>query len=64
MLVRKPGVGIIRFNCEVPGIAQTPENMAATIYHSLGIPSTAVWHDEVDRPHHIYHSEPIEGLLL
>jgi hypothetical protein len=42
---------------------QTPEHMAATIYSSLGIPSTAVWHDEVDRPHHIYHGEPIEGLL-
>lgn len=42
---------------------QTPENMAATIYQSLGIPSTAVWHDEVNRPHHIYHGEPIEGLL-
>ena len=41
---------------------QTPENMAATIYQSLGIPSTAVWHDEVNRPHHIYHGEPIEGL--
>jgi len=41
---------------------QTPENMAATIYQSLGIPSTAVWHDELDRPHHIYHGEPIEGL--
>jgi hypothetical protein len=42
---------------------QTPENMAATIYRSLGIPDTAVWHDEVNRPHHIYHGEPIEGLL-
>jgi len=42
---------------------QTPEHMAATIYRSLGIPSEAVWHDEVDRPHHIYHGEPIEGLL-
>ncbi len=41
---------------------QTPENLAATIYRSLGIPSTAVWHDEVDRPHAIYHGEPIAGL--
>src|SRR5204862_3630397 len=24
---------------------QTPENMAATIYRSLGIPDTAAWHD-------------------
>jgi hypothetical protein len=42
---------------------QTPENMAATIYHSLGIPSTAVWHDAVSRPHAIYEGKPIAGLL-
>jgi hypothetical protein len=41
---------------------QTPENMAATIYSALGIPRTAVWHDEADRLHHIYHGEPIAGL--
>jgi uncharacterized protein (DUF1501 family) len=40
----------------------TPENFAATIYHALGIPSTAVWHDAQDRPHPIYHGTPIEGL--
>lgn len=42
---------------------QTPENMAATIYHALGIPSTAMWHDTIDRPHHVYHGQPIPGLL-
>jgi hypothetical protein len=42
---------------------QRPENMAATIYHALGIPSTAVWRDDVDRPHQIYDGEPIRGLL-
>jgi hypothetical protein len=42
---------------------QTPENMSATIYHALGIPATAVWRDDVDRPHHIYQGEPISGLL-
>ncbi len=42
---------------------QKPENMAATIYHALGIPASAVFHDEVDRPHAIYHGEPIPGLL-
>jgi len=41
---------------------QTPEQMAATIYHSLGIPTTAAWHDEANRPHHIYNGEPIVGL--
>ena len=38
---------------------QRPENLAATIYHALGIPSTAAWKDELERPHHIYHGEPI-----
>jgi hypothetical protein len=41
---------------------QKPENMAATIYDALGIPATAVFHDEQERPHHVYHGEPIAGL--
>jgi uncharacterized protein (DUF1501 family) len=47
------------FPAEAP---QTPENFAATIYHSLGIPATAAWHDALDRPHHVYDGEPIPGL--
>jgi hypothetical protein len=43
---------------------QKPEDMAATIYKALGIPDVAAWHDESDRPHHIYHGRPIDGLLL
>ena len=42
---------------------QKPENMAATIYRSLGIPPTDVWHDALDRPHNIYYGEPIGGLI-
>ncbi|MDX1947181.1 MAG: DUF1501 domain-containing protein [Pirellulaceae bacterium] len=42
---------------------QRPENMAATIYQALGIPATAAWHDEADRPHHIYQGDPIVGLM-
>lgn len=42
---------------------QTPENMAATIYHTLGIPPTMAWHDPARRPHYIYHGEPIAGLM-
>ena len=38
---------------------QRPENLAATIYHALGIPATAVWKDEIDRPHRIYFGGPI-----
>lgn len=41
---------------------QTPENFAATIYQSLGIPKTAEWRDATDRPNFIYHGEPITGL--
>ena len=40
-----------------------PENMAATIYHSLGLPDTAAWKDELNRPHHIYDGEPIHALF-
>jgi hypothetical protein len=42
---------------------QKPENMAASIYNALGIPASATWKDEVDRPHNIYHGEPIAGLV-
>jgi hypothetical protein len=37
--------------------------MAATVYHALGIPPTAAWRDELDRPHPIYEGSPIPGLL-
>jgi len=39
--------------------SQRPENLAATIYHALGIPAAASWSDELGRPHHIYFGEPI-----
>lgn len=42
---------------------QRPENLAATMYHALGIPATAAWHDDVNRPNHIYHGEPIHELF-
>jgi hypothetical protein len=41
---------------------QTPENMAATIYQALGLPKTVAWTDALNRPHHVYHGEPIRGL--
>lgn len=43
--------------------AQRPENLAATIYHALGIPQTAAWKDDTDRPHHVYNGEPIAHLF-
>lgn len=42
---------------------QRPENMAATIYSALGLPDTAAWYEDNDRPNHIYHGEPIRGLM-
>jgi hypothetical protein len=41
---------------------QTPENLAATIYESLGLPRSATWHDMLDRPFPLYNGEPIPGL--
>lgn len=42
---------------------QTPENFAATIYHALGIPRDAEWHDVTGRPYRLYMADPIEGLI-
>jgi uncharacterized protein (DUF1501 family) len=41
---------------------QRPENMAATIYQSLGLPRHATWRDMLDRPIPVYNGEPIRGL--
>jgi len=42
---------------------QTPENMAATIYETLGFPRSFMWRDATQRPHHLFHAEPIAGLI-
>ena len=42
---------------------QRPEDFSATIYHALGLPPTAAWRDEADRPHFIYHGRPILDLF-
>ncbi|MBC7817561.1 MAG: DUF1501 domain-containing protein [Planctomycetaceae bacterium] len=42
---------------------QKPENFAATIYHALGIPVEAAWHDATGRPYPIYEAQPIERLF-
>ena len=42
---------------------QIPENLAATIYHALGIPATLQWSDAEGRPHQVYSGEPIKGLI-
>ena len=43
---------------------QTPENMAATIYETLGLPRSFMWRDATQRPHHLYYAEPIGGLMV
>ena len=42
---------------------QTPESMAATMYDALGIERHATWLDSLDRPHPVFHADPIAGLL-
>lgn len=42
---------------------QTPENLGATIYSTLGIPASAHWHDAQSRPHAVFHGTPILGLI-
>ena len=41
----------------------TPENLAATIYQSLGLPATVAWQDAQDRPHYVYRGAPISSLF-
>lgn len=43
--------------------AVSPHDYAATILHSLGIPSAAVLHDRDRRPHRIYAGQPIAELF-
>ncbi len=42
---------------------QQPDNMAASIYQALGIPRELAWHDHTNRPHFVYHADPIPGLM-
>jgi len=43
--------------------AYTPADLAATLFHALGIPSDLEFRDAAGRPHRIYRGEPIRGLL-
>jgi hypothetical protein len=40
-----------------------PRDMAATVYHLLGVPAGAVVHDQTGRPHHLVIGKKIDGLL-
>ncbi len=41
---------------------QTPENVAATIYQTLGLPRTTTWKDVDGRPYELYCGDPIHQL--
>lgn len=43
--------------------AKTPEDFAATIYDALGLPKTLKWYDTNERPHFLYHGEPMSELF-
>jgi hypothetical protein len=40
-----------------------PADMAATIYHLLGIPSDTTLYDQQRRPHQLVVGKPIEAIL-
>lgn len=42
---------------------QTPENIAATMFTTLGIPWDAKWIDTDEQSHRIYHAQPIHQLF-
>lgn len=48
---------------EVTDFRQTPENLAATMFSTLGIPRESRWVDTDGRPHAVYHGVPIAGLM-
>jgi len=39
-----------------------PDDLAATLYYALGIPQDTMWKDTLDRPHRVYHGNPISNL--
>ena len=43
--------------------AHEPKDMAATIYHLLGVDPRTVVHDDSRRPHQLVIGRPIEGIL-
>ena len=43
--------------------AVSPHDLMATVYHALGIPSTQMLQDELQRPHQLYAGDPIKALF-
>ena len=40
-----------------------PKDLAATVYHLLGVPADTILHDQLRRPHHLVLGQKIDGLL-
>ena len=41
----------------------TPEDLAATIFHSLGVGPDEEFHDATGRPYRVYRGQPIRDLI-
>ena len=55
--------GSDRFGGEPASDPQRPEDLAATIYHALGLPAATRWHDSLGRPFTLSEGRPIPGLF-
>jgi hypothetical protein len=40
-----------------------PRDLAATVYHLLGVPANTIIHDQANRPYHLIIGQKIDGLL-
>jgi len=40
-----------------------PSDLAATVYHLLGVPEDTIIHDQTSRPHQLVIGQKIDGLL-
>ena len=41
-----------------------PADLAATVYHLLGVPADTIVHDQTNRPHALVIGQKIDGLLI
>ena len=59
-----PGSLFLRLSgCGVEHVVAAAGPWVPKLWEILGLPDTTAWTDELNRPHHIYHGEPIYDLL-
>ena len=46
------------------GNPHDPKDLAATVYHLLGVPAETVIYDQTNRPHHLVIGRKIDGVLV